>query len=89
MGRLPADRQSVYRGLFDGEPDAGELVLLRYALQTGTPLSNEKFKAKIAAALDLKVGFARCGRQMKKALHGDASKNSSLSFIRVSETHEL
>lgn len=89
LSRLPVDRQSVYRGLFDGEPDADELALLRCALQTGTPLANEKFKAEIEAALDLKVGFARRSRPMKKALHGDASKNSSLSFIRVFETHEL
>ncbi|MDQ7002616.1 MAG: transposase [Ghiorsea sp.] len=62
LGHLAADRQSVYRGLFDGDVDADELALLRCALQTGTPLGNEKFKAEIEAALDVKVGFARRGR---------------------------
>jgi putative transposase len=66
LGRLRDDRQSVYRGLFDGGPDSDELALLRCALQTGTPLGNEKFKAEIEATLDLSVGFARRGRPKKK-----------------------
>lgn len=66
LGRLPVDRQSVYRGLFDREADSGELALLRCALQTGTPLGNEKFKAEIEATSDLKVGFARRGRPSKE-----------------------
>ena len=65
LGRLPVDRQPVYRGLFDREADSDELALLRCALQTGTPLGNEKFKAEIEATLDLKVGFARRGRPLK------------------------
>ena len=74
LGRLPADRQSAYRDLFDAEPDSGELALLRSALQTGTPLGNEKFKAEIEATLDLRVGFAQRGRPKKKNVQGDASK---------------
>ncbi len=62
LGHSPADRQAVYRGLFDVETDAGELALLRGSLQTGTPLGNEKFKAEIEAALGVKVGLARRGR---------------------------
>jgi putative transposase len=46
--------------------DSDELALLRCALQTGTPLGNERFKLEIEAALDLKVGFARRGRPQKK-----------------------
>lgn len=38
-----------------------EWALLRCALQTGTPLGNERFKAEIEAALDIKAGFARRG----------------------------
>lgn len=68
LGRLPVDRQSVYRGLFDREVDSNELALLRGALQTGTPLGNEKFKAEIEATLGLRVGFAHRGRPMKKKL---------------------
>ena len=66
LGRLPDDRQSVYRGLFDGGTDSDELALLRCALQTGTPLGNEKFKAEIEAILNLKVGFAHRGRPRKE-----------------------
>jgi putative transposase len=65
LGRLPDDRQSVYCGLFDEGADSDELALLRGALQTGTPLGNEKFKAEIEATLNLKVGFARRGRPRK------------------------
>ena len=68
LGRFPNDRQSVYRTLFDAEVDSDELALLRRALQTGTPLGNEKFKAEIEAALDMKVGFVRQGRPRKKAV---------------------
>jgi putative transposase len=66
LGRLPDDRHSAYRALFDQGEDAGELALLRCALQTGTPLGNERFKAEIEAALGLKVGFARRGRPQGK-----------------------
>ncbi|GAO34630.1 transposase [Sulfuricella sp. T08] len=66
MGRLPDDRESVYRGLFDRVADSDELALLRCALQTGAPLGNERFKEEIEAALDFKVGFARRGRPLKK-----------------------
>jgi putative transposase len=65
LGRFSNERQSVYRGLFDVGSDSDELVLLRRALQTGTPLGNEKFKAEIEATLDLKVGFVRRGRPRK------------------------
>jgi putative transposase len=65
LGGLPDARQSAYRGLFEGETDSEELTLLRCALQTGTPLGNNKFKAEIEAALDLKVGYVRRGRPRK------------------------
>lgn len=65
LGRSPEERQLVYRGLFDVRHDAVELALLRDALQTGTPLGNEKFKSEIEATLNLKVGFARRGRPQK------------------------
>ena len=34
----------------------------RAALQTGTPLGNDKFKGEIEAALGMRVGYARRGR---------------------------
>ncbi len=66
LGRLPDNRQSVYRGLFEVAPASEELSLFRGALQTGTPLGNEQFKQEIEAALRLKVGFARRGRPRKQ-----------------------
>lgn len=69
LGRLPIDRQSVYRSLFDRASSSEELALLRCALQTGTPLGNEKFKAEIEATLNLRVGFAHRGRPVKEKLH--------------------
>jgi putative transposase len=68
LGRLPDDRQSVNCGLFDEGTDSDELALLRGALQTGTPLGNEEFKAEIEATLILKVGFARRGRPRKNVI---------------------
>lgn len=62
LGRAPDDRQTIYRGLFEGRADSDALAPLRSALQTGTPLGNERFKADIEAALGCKVGYARRGR---------------------------
>ena len=66
LGRLPDDRQSACRGLFEVAPASEELALFRCALQTGTPLGNEQFKGEIEAALRLRVGFARRGRPRKQ-----------------------
>ncbi len=66
LGGMPTERQSAYRGLFDRDLDAGELELVRSALQTGTPLGNENFKTQIEAALDVRVGHARRGRPKKE-----------------------
>ena len=65
LAQLPENRQSAYRSLFDRVTNFDELTLFREALQTGTPLGNEKFKAEIEAVLDLKVGYARRGRPKK------------------------
>jgi len=34
---------------------------LRACLQTGTPLGNERFRAKIEQALSFKFGYSSCG----------------------------
>ena len=65
LGSAPDARQSAYRGLFDLGLDADRLAPIRGALQTGTPLGNEKFKSEIEAALQRKVGQARRGRPKK------------------------
>jgi len=47
--------------------NVGEQSAFRAALQTGTPLGNDKFKADIEAALGMKVGHAARGRpQIRK-----------------------
>ena len=65
LGGAPDVRQSAYRGLFDLRLNADPLAQIRGALQTGTPLGNEKFKSEIEAALQRKVGHARRGRPKK------------------------
>ena len=62
LGRLPDDRQSAYRGLFEVDTASDEQAQFRCALQTGTPLGNAQFKGQIEAALRVKVGFAQRGR---------------------------
>jgi putative transposase len=65
LGAAPAERRSVYQGLFGSQLDADQLTLLRSALQTGTPLGNDKFRDQIEAALGRKVGLMRRGRPKK------------------------
>lgn len=66
LGKSSEDRLAAYRRLFDDENSvADELLLLRSALQTGTPLGNGKFKVEIESTLSLKVGYARRGRPQK------------------------
>lgn len=66
LGRLPDDRQSAYRGLFEVDTASDEQARFRCALQTGTPLGNAQFKGQIEAALRVKVGFAQRGRPRKQ-----------------------
>ncbi len=62
LGHLPEDRQSAYRGLFDTTLGAEEIALQRSALQTGTPLGNDRFRSQVEAVSGRKVGFLRRGR---------------------------
>ena len=66
LGRLPDDRQSAYRGLFEVDTASDEQARFRCALQTGTPLGDAQFKGQIEAALRVKVGFAQRGRPRKQ-----------------------
>ncbi len=65
LGCCSSDREATYRGLFDRNLETDELASLRCALQTGTPLGNDRFKAEIEAALNVKVGYPRRGRPQK------------------------
>ncbi len=62
LGHTDAERQAVYRGLFDEGVDLDKLTGLRESLQTGTPLGNEHFREQIESALNRKVGYCRRGR---------------------------
>lgn len=57
-----AKRQANYRALFEDALDTKTLGDIRGALQTGTPLGNDKFKKKVEKLLGMKVGHARRGR---------------------------
>jgi len=59
-------RQKVYQKLFDYDSDSGALELLGQSLQSGTPLGNDQFKARIEAAVGQKVGLIGRGRPKKE-----------------------
>ncbi len=58
----PAARCGAYRALFRGQVDCRQLDEIRSALQTGTPLGDARFRARIERLLDVKVGHDRRGR---------------------------
>lgn len=62
LGRTARQRREAYRALFKAHMDETAVKTIRAAWQTGTPLGNDYFKAKVEAKLKLKVGQARRGR---------------------------
>ena len=62
LGVTKKDCQLVYRELFNSPQDEEELGLLRAALQSGTPLGNEKFITQVEEVSARKVGFNCRGR---------------------------
>ena len=62
LGRTRTKRHHRYQALFHAPIDADGLTDIRAACQTGTPLGNDAFKAKIERKLHCQVGQARCGR---------------------------
>jgi len=65
LSRTAASRMEAYKALFKAHVDVDALNDIRAAWQTGTPLGNELFKAKVEAKLGCKVGQARRGRPAK------------------------
>ncbi len=59
MGRTRTKRHDRYQVLFHADLDADGLSHIRAACQTGTPLGNDAFKAKIERKLHCQVGQAR------------------------------
>ncbi|MEE4378673.1 MAG: transposase [Candidatus Competibacteraceae bacterium] len=62
LGASAIERQRAYRRLFNEAGDVDEVTMIRNALQTGTPLGNDRFKAQIETALGMKVGYSTRGR---------------------------
>ncbi len=58
----PAGRCRAYRALFRGQGDDRELGGIRSTLQSGTPLGDDRFRARIERTLRVKVGHDRRGR---------------------------
>ena len=66
LGNSRAQRCSVYHSLFTCHLDVEQVDDIRNAIQTGTPLGNDRFRNQIEKALVCKVGHARRGRPVKK-----------------------
>jgi putative transposase len=62
LGRTRRKRHDRYPALFRASIDADGLTDIRAACQTGTPLGNDAFKAKIERKLHCQAGQARRGR---------------------------
>ncbi len=66
LGPTAAARRDAYRALFRDHLDDHRLAAIRSALQTGTPLGNDRFRDQIERTLKVKVGHAQRGRPRSK-----------------------
>lgn len=66
LGDTPEAQQYAYRELFRHALEAPQIHDIRSAVQTGTPLGNERFRDQIEKALRCKVGQARRGRPSRQ-----------------------
>jgi len=67
LGNSAQSRQRAYRELFRGSLAPGQIHAIRSAVQTGTPLGNDRFREQVEAALKCKVGQARRGRPGRRS----------------------
>lgn len=58
-------RRKAYKECFNVSVEDNELVLFRQALQSGTPLGHDRFKAEIESVLGRKIGQVKAGRPRK------------------------
>jgi putative transposase len=65
LGRTKAQRQYAYRELFRHHIEDEDLHKIQACWQSGTPLGNDRFRAKIEQRLKTKVGQATRGRPRK------------------------
>jgi putative transposase len=77
LGRNAAERQEAYRALFRGVLDGGFVDRLRAATNGGWALGDERFKRRIAKALDRRVAPLPRGRP-PRAPEGKAKRQLNL-----------
>ncbi len=65
LGQTKQQRAEAYRESFKEKLDEYLVNDIRNAVQTGTPLGNERFKEQVEALLGKKVGYAARGRPKK------------------------
>ncbi len=65
LGRTKQQRKHAYRELFRHHIDDKDLHNIRECWQSGTPLGNDRFRAKIEQRLKTKVGQTQRGRPRK------------------------
>ena len=66
LGCTDQVRAQIYRKLFHSSFEVEQLKEIRSAVQTGTPLGNNRFRQQIEQTLQRKVGQARRGRPCTK-----------------------
>lgn len=62
LGSTAEERGFAYRALFREALTPDQVHAIRGAVQTGTPLGNDRFREQIEHALGCRVGQPRCGR---------------------------
>lgn len=70
LGNTPESRRHAYRELFQNALDAQQIHAIRSAVQTGTPLGNDRFREHVEMVLECKVGQARRGRPRRQQHKG-------------------
>ena len=73
------ERQVAYRKLFQSHLDPDVVRNLRACLQTGTPLGNDRFRARIEQSLGVRVGYSARGRP-KKPPAGPSSGDDQIAL---------
>jgi len=74
LGRSAEQRRYAYRELYRDHLEEHQVHEIRAALQTGTPLGNDRFREQMEKTLKQKVGQARRGRPTTKQPRKASSK---------------
>ena len=68
LGRTSMERCRYYRSLFPKQLEPAQLGLIRTALQSGTPLGDDRFRCKVEIRLGSSTGYARRGRPVTRGI---------------------